>query len=368
MQLFEDDKVKIVKSPEYNTYFRKSDGLFLRFGKTEEDDPNFSPFGNEILDIEVTTICSGVKQPTINNQKDENGNLKLIERPCDFCYKSNTKNGKNMSFESFKSVIDKFPTVEDKDGNKHWLMSQIAIGADSHATSNPDLWKMMEYSRSIGIVPNITVADISDETADKLAHYCGAVACSRYANKDLCYDSIKKLTDRGMTQCNIHMLVCEETEDMVYETLRDSMTDPRLEKLNAIVLLSLKKKGRGEGFNSLSFENFQKIVKFALENKIKLGFDSCSCPKFLKSVENHSNYDSFKLMSEKCESGLMSFFVNVNGDGFPCSFAEGVDGWEEGINILDCEDFVKDVWNNDRLVAFRNNLLKCDRNCTLYQI
>jgi hypothetical protein len=143
-----------------------------------------------------------------------------------------------MSFETFKAVLDKFPKV----------LTQIAIGADSHATSNPDLWKMMEYSRSIGITPNITVADISDETADLLIKYCGATAVSRYTNKDLCYDSVKRLTDRGMKQCNIHMLVSLETEDMVWETLKDRLVDPRLEKLNAIVLLSLKKKRQGQEF------------------------------------------------------------------------------------------------------------------------
>ena len=356
MQLFEDKDCKIVKSPSYNTYFDKKTGFFARWGAKKEDDPQFSPYSNEILDIEVTTICSGVKQ------------LDEVERPCKFCYKSNTPNGKNMSFETFKAVIDKFPKVEDKDGNKHWLMTQIAIGADSHAISNPDLWKMMEYSRSLGIVPNITVADVSDETADNLIKYIGACAVSRYANKDLCYDSVKRLTDRGLTQCNIHILVSAETENMVWETLQDRLTDPRLAKLNAIVLLSLKKKGRGKTFTQLPFKKFQKIVKFALENKIGLGFDSCSHFKFMDSVKNHPDFEQFKMMAEPCEASCMSFFVNVDGTGFPCSFAEGMDGWEKGVDILGCDDFVKDVWNNERMVSFRNNLLKCNRNCQLYEI
>lgn len=356
MQLFEDDKAKIVKSPEYNTYFRKIDGLFLRWGKTKEDDPNFGPYSPEIADIEVTTICSGVKQ------------LNGVESPCSFCYKSNTKSGKNMSFETFKTALDKFPKVKDKDGKDHWLLSQVAFGADSHATSNPDLWKMMEYCREVGITPNITVADISDETADKLAHYCGAVACSRYANKDLCYDSVKKLTDRGMTQCNIHMLVCAENEDMVYEILRDSMTDSRLEKLNAIVLLSLKKKGRGVGFNKLPLDRFKKIVDFVFKNNISIGFDSCSCNKLLSVIKDRDNYKQIEMMADPCESSCFSIFLNVDAKALPCSFSENTGNWDSGLDVVNCEDFIKDVWNHEKMVSFRNDLYKCDRNCPIYDV
>ncbi len=170
----ENKNFKICKSDEYNYIFNKNNGFFARWGKTKKDDPQFSPFGPEILDIEITTICNGI--PNKENKIS----------PCKFCYKSNTKNGKNMSFEILKKVLDKF----DKK-----ILTQIAFGVDASATSNPDLWSMMKYCRSQGIIPNITVADISDETADKLVSVCGAVAVSRYENKDICYNSIKKMTD-----------------------------------------------------------------------------------------------------------------------------------------------------------------------------
>jgi MoaA/NifB/PqqE/SkfB family radical SAM enzyme len=308
------------------------------------------------LDIEVTTICGGVR------------GLDGREAPCRFCYKSNTPNGKNMSFETFKTILDKFPKVEG-----HWILNQIAFGADAHATSNPDLWKMMEYCRSVGVIPNITVADITDETADKLAQYCGAVSVSRYANKDLCYDSVKRLTDRGMTQVNIHIMVSAETEEMVWETLRDRLTDPRLEKLNAIVLLSLKQKGRGKTFTRLPFENFKAIVDFALENKIGVGFDSCGCNKFLASVKDHADFKRFLTVSEPCESfGLFSSYIDVDGNYFPCSFAAGEQGWQGGMSVLECKDFM-DIWRSNKLGFFRALSLttvdenKC-RKCLLFEI
>ena len=46
----ENDKLKVLKSPGYNYIFRKEDGLFIRTGRTVDDDPDFSPFGPEIIE------------------------------------------------------------------------------------------------------------------------------------------------------------------------------------------------------------------------------------------------------------------------------------------------------------------------------
>lgn len=152
-KIFENDDWKILRSNVVNYDFNKKNGFMVTWGKNKEEDPQYSPFGNFILDIEVTTICKGPSG-----------------QPCNFCYKSNTPYGKNMSFEMFKDIIDRMPNC----------LTQIAFGADAQAESNPELFKMMEYSKNKGIIPNITVADITDETADKLVNLCGAVACSSY--------------------------------------------------------------------------------------------------------------------------------------------------------------------------------------------
>ena len=69
----------------------------------------------------------------------------------------------------------------------------------------------MEYCRENGVIPNITVAQIDDTVAKKLSELCGAVAVSRYAYKDACYDSVNKLTYLGMKQVNIHQMISQET-------------------------------------------------------------------------------------------------------------------------------------------------------------
>jgi len=86
--------LKKFRSTEYNFTFDTVSGFFARWGKNKEDDPSYSPYGPEILDIEVSTICHGI-----------NG------KPCVHCYKSNTGVGKNMTLETFKTILDKMPNI-----------------------------------------------------------------------------------------------------------------------------------------------------------------------------------------------------------------------------------------------------------------
>lgn len=349
---------KEFRSTDYNAIFMKETGWFARWGKTKEADPDMAP-APEILDIEVTTICNGVSGLNSDGSAGP-------EAPCRFCYKSNTKNGKNMSLDTFKTVLDKMV--------KTGFLMQVAFGADAHAESNPSLIEMMKYCRAQGVVPNITVADISDEMADKLVGLVGAVAVSRYANKNICYDSVKRLTDRGLKQTNIHVMSSLETHSQVVETIQDRISDPRLSKLNAIVLLSLKRKGRGESFHQLPQEDFAKIVRMAMELNIGLGFDSCSASRFLCSVRDDPKFKTFQMLCEPCESSLFSSFINVDAKFFPCSFAEK-SLWEEGLDVANCEDFVKDIWMNPKTVEFRKHLLstvdsstmKC-RECPIFEV
>jgi len=52
--LRESKDFKVVKSENYNYTFDKRTGFFARWGKTQEDDPKFSPIGPEILDLEIS--------------------------------------------------------------------------------------------------------------------------------------------------------------------------------------------------------------------------------------------------------------------------------------------------------------------------
>lgn len=351
MKILEDNKIKAICSEEYKYFFNKETGFFARYGKTTEDDPVFSPYGPEILDIEISTICHG-----INN------------KPCAFCYKSNTCKGENMSFETFKTIFHKLPKN----------LTQIAFGIGD-IDSNPDLFKIMEYCRNNDynyVVPNITINgwNLTDEYADKLSKLCGAVSVSNY-DFDLCFNAVQKLTDRGMKQVNIHQLVAEETFETCLKLMEETKRDPRLEKLNAIVFLALKPKGKRNTLTPINPLKYKELVDVALNDKVRIGFDSCSAPMFLKAVEGHDNYKQFQTMAEPCESYLFSFYINVEGKTVPCSFLEDEADYK-GLDVVNCNDFLKDIWYHPEVVAFRelvtstekNGLVENCRQCPYFKI
>lgn len=343
MKIYSDDLIKICRSEHYNFNFYKKNGYFERWGKTKEDNPQYAPFP-EIVDMEISTICNG------------------LGTPCKFCYKSNTGNGKYMSFETFKTIFHKLPKS----------IMQIAFGIGD-IDANPDMWKIFDYCRENDynkVVPNVTINgyNLTDEYASLLAKYCGAVAVSRYTPKDICYNAVKKLTDIGMTQVNIHQIISEETFNSCMEVMSDKLSDARLSKLNAIVLLSLKPKGRGSKFNSVNdIDKIKSLVNFAIDNKVSIGFDSCFAPVFLHAIKDREDYAKYEQLAEPCESSCFSCYIDVKGRYFPCSFCENASG-VACIDLLKIDDFSKEVWNHDDVKCFREKLLKSGRKCPIYDI
>ena len=335
-EITERKNLKFVKSPEYNYIFNQKDGFFARWGKTKADDPQFSQFGPELLDIEISTICS-------------NG--------CSWCYKSNTSTGKNMSFSTFKKILDKIPRN----------LTQIAFGIGD-IDANPDLWKIFDYCKSKNIIPNITINgnNLNRDLVKKLTKYCGAVAISHYTDES-CFNAVKLLVDEGLNQVNIHKLVARETLDSCYELLNLVNRDPRLSRLNAIIYLSLKNKGKRNNYHIISQKEFSKLIIYATNCNIRIGFDSCSANKVLEVLKYQVNYQMIEMMSEPCESSCFSLYINVEGKVFPCSFLEGEMGYK-GIDLLNLNDFLDEVWFAQEIKKFRRKLIKNGRKCPCFII
>jgi len=350
--IVEDDKKKVCLSENYNYMFDKKTGYFARWGKNKEDDPVFSPLGPEIADIEISTICSGVKGVG----------------PCRFCYKSNTSKGDVMDLPTFEKLLSKFPKT----------LSQIAFGIGD-IDANADMWSIFRHCREKGVIPNVTIngEGLADYHVNQLSKLCGAVAVSRYApNEGVCYDAVDLLTKAGMDQVNIHMMLSEETFGECMQLIEDYQRDPRLAKLNAIVFLALKPKGRGKSMHPLkSLEKYKELMMAAMESGVGFGFDSCSAPLFLASIRSLLDdkvgqamkflsayqtgdpdlvYKAMEQLAEPCESYLFSIYVDVHGRTYPCSFLEGM---SESIDILNCENFMLDVWYSKPVKEWRKKLL-----------
>ena len=317
--------VKTFISDDYNYKFNMDSGYFERWGKTEDDDPQYSPYGPEIIDLELSSgQCRG---------------------NCPFCYKGNTPNLpiEYMDFDTYKKLfkIINVPTL-----------TQIAFGI-TDIDANPDFWDIIEFTANNDIIPNYTTngIGITKDIADKTRLFCGAVAVSVYMhNKEKAYNAIKMYIDAGMTQVNIHFMLSTETMDFAYDVMHDIQTDDRLKGMNAIVFLQYKDKNPQAHFTSPNFLQFKSLIDCCLDMNVKFGFDSCSSAMFMKAVADRDDADKLIQYVDNCESfGLFSGYISYQGIFYPCSFAEGVGEWKEGINIFKIEDFVKDIWYSDKL-------------------
>jgi hypothetical protein len=333
---FTSKEWRSVRSENYNYDFNTVTGFFARWGATKEEDPIVAP-APEILDLEVSYggKCFG---------------------NCAFCYKGNGGDQPvvNMTLDQFKVIFSKMPKT----------LTQIAFGIMNIST-NPDLFSMMEYARENGVVPNYTChgLDVTPEIAKRTSELCGAVAVSVYSS-EASYNAIKMFTDAGMKQVNIHFMLSEETYERAFTILHDRLTDPRLAEMNAIVFLGYKPKGRNAGgFHPVSTEKYKKLIEYCNRNNISYGFDSCSAPVVLKCIENSEDYKRISQLVEPCESSCFSSYINADGIFYACSFCEGEGMWKEGIDVLNCNDFVKDVWQHPKTVAFREILHQSTKSC-----
>ena len=338
-----DTGIKQVVSADYNYRFDSKTGEFHRWGAKKEDDPKWGML--EIFDLEISEVCHGITRPG-------------EETPvvCGFCYKTNSPVGHNMSFETFKRIFNKLPRT----------LTQIAFGIGD-IWSNPDLVKIMDYCRdneyNPGVVPNLTTNGfgLTDEWVKTLAERCGGVAVSRYENYDVCYDAVEKLNKAGIEQVTIHQLLSVETYDQCMKAIDDCADDPRLKGLKAILFLTLKPKGKRNKQNILKdVKKYRELVDHAMKRQVNIGFDSCSAPIFLAAMKDHPNFEYFSMLSESCESNRFSGYANAKGEYWHCSFTEEQTGWK-GINLLEIDDFQRDVWHNPEVERFRNKLI-CQDN------
>lgn len=333
----------------YNCFFSKATGLNIRFGKELDDDPTYCELGPEILDLEITVNgCLPVKG-------SEN---------CKYCYKCNTNvPPTNMSFETFKQIVDSFPKN----------LSQIAFGITSlHA--NPDMPKMFDYCREVGIIPNLTTVgvDLDDEMKDLLCSKAGAVAVSCYPGaKDLCYKTIKALDAcarekfKRHLSVNMHILLSSWNKSHLMEVLHD-IADKKVEGLKSVVLLRVKPCGRAKTMDcTIPLSLYEEVVDFCLANNISFGFDSCSATPVMEVLKKKGKGE-LCACCESCESSKLSSYINVSGEYWSCSFAERTN-FIKPIRVLDFKS-ASDWWNSEEVKRIRFLKEPACKSCPIFDL
>lgn len=349
LQIINNDDVKAVKSEQYNTAFSKIDGTFIRYGSTLDDDPFMAP-AFEHLDWLISRKCLW---------------------NCDHCYQSNVYNGDTISLENFTQWFDKLHAL-----NPIWC--QVAYGIGS-LECIPHLPEILHYTRSKGIIPNITIAShevtaldnpIVSTNIDAIARYCGAMAISDYNVNDTLnlsryLDELRQINTYHLKQINIHHMLCNETYDKAF-TMMDKMHDNDNSHINAIVFLWMKEQGRAKSgsVTPITQHQFNDIVDYAFKHDISIGSDTCGAQAMISALTALDKLTpEIKQNVEQCCSTRFSVFLSVDGQFYPCSFCDYING----IHIDDIETF-DDVWYSQQFNAFREQLKICHLHCPMYNI
>lgn len=343
-------KLTVNEDHSYHCFFDKTSGLNIRFGKTLAEDPEYCALGPEVLDAEISQNGC-VPVPGSTN--------------CRYCYKNNTNApATNMSFETFKAIVDRFPKN----------LSQIAFGITGLKT-NPDLERMFKYCREVGIVPNVTTvgADMDEQMLDVLAENCGAVAVSCYTGaKALCYETITKIHQRAKDKfnkdlhVNMHIVLSKDNLPHVKEVLQD-IADKKVPDLNAVVFLRIKPKGRASKMDcQVPKEIYSEILSFCFEKDIPFGFDSCSATPVMEVLKDFGK-ENLCDNCEPCESSKFSSYINVKGEYWSCSFAEGLYEFIKPINVL-AHGPITEWWNSDEIKKVRNCQNPACKSCPVFNL
>ncbi len=193
-----------------------------------------------------------------------------------------------------------------------------------------------------------------------------AVSCNKH---EVCYQGIEAFTrEASDLQVNIHYILAEETIPGAYKLIDDVSKDARLKNFRdsggAIVFLKFKDKSRcGLMQPVTNMETFSALMGYAQQRNVALGFDSCGAPMYLKHINGDANEAKLRECVDTCCACLWSSYFNVYGYYYPCSFLEGEaqEGWSDGIDVLCCNNFMRDVWFHPRVVEYRQHNLKCSK-------
>jgi len=351
---------KVIVSPDYNLVFDKKNGFTARWGRTEDDDPQWSPFGPEILDLEISSAAENDTEA--NNPLHIATNHGCHGLGCrQFCYKKNRPNKSvHMSLNTFRDIMDRMPKS----------LCSIAFGVLSPIEQHPEVWEIFEECRNRGVVPCVTINQgLTVNTADRLASLCGAVAVSvNKDNRTQAYNAIRSLTDRGMTQVNIHIVLSNDSVAFVKSVVEDMKNDVRLAKMNAMVMLSFKDKAQTYAMEPISSSYYRDVIDYCIKSGINFGFDSCSAQAFEAAIEESpQRREQLLQCAEPCESMMFSAYIDVNARLYACSFLENKGMWYQGINVLNHDDFM-DIWNCEQVGQWRKKLLANERGCPEYRI
>lgn len=275
------------------------------------------------------------------------------ENRCDICYQGSDHED-HMDISDFIKIIDQI---------KHHT-NQVALGGRGDPNKHPEFDQFVIYARRNGVVPNYTTSGngLTQDEVDLTKEYCGGVAVSNY-NKDYTYEALNRFINSGIKP-NIHFVY---TRDSYQDALNiidgidiwEGRFDIR--KLNAVVFLLFKRKGRATNLVDLVPTYYQinllcnYIKEKASERSFDIGLDSCLVNYYDDIIKNRDSSDSLSL--DTCEASRMSAYISPSLIMTPCSFCN-----PEGESVRDKS--IKEIWDTSpAFIKARKILLNKKNSC-----
>lgn len=351
-------RYKHFRSELYNYAFDLRSGHFRRWGPGGKINPPWSPFGPEVLNIEIS---SGAGCPLT----------------CAACYKKNKAGNTptNMSFDLFKAIFDTFPCViGQKSGNRIYFTTQINFEITS-INSNPDTWEILDYCREYGVIPNLTIngAELMDrETMMRVVDTCGIINVSiNRTNFQNALDQIQAMTKYGAGRVNVYYILSNQTLDFLYDELLPAVKEEkRLGGLHSIIFQALKPVNRGQNFDVCPKGEYIRLLNYCLKKHIKFGYDTCSSSSFEAAIDfldlSLMEKASLKEKANRCEAGLYTGYIDVTGKYWYCSYGEGKDEAGGYVDVSKVTDFHKEVWMAEPIKKWRVKVIHNKRECSLF--
>lgn len=272
---------------------------------------------------------------------------------CPICYQGDVEED-HMDISDFIKIIDQI---------KHHT-NQVALGGRGDPNKHPQFEEFLMYAKHNRVVPNYTTSgkNLTQEEVDLSKKYCGAVAVSNYY-QPFTYQAIEMFMNSGV-KTNIHFVFSKETFDHAIAVLKgediwEGKVD--LKRLNAVVFLLFKQRGRAENMQELRPTAYQinllsQAIKSVQDNPLpfKIGMDSCLVNFYYEFVTSLT--DSEKMSLDTCEASRMSAYISPSMRMMPCSFCN----MGEGVSITDSS--IKDVWDNSEVFMKARKILMNKRN------
>jgi len=321
-------EVRVKVSRTYKALFVLETGLTMRDFDEHKiyDDTTLTP---ELLDISLLRKC---------------------DNRCSYCYtNSEPASNKMLTIDKLQWLYEKFMSPMDRP-------FQVAYGGGEPGI-HPQLIDILEYTRSLKIVPNYTTngtALLNDKIREASSKYCGGVALTYHREYPAKFKASVQLLKELKCQKNIHFLVSRDSVDQL-----EDFIDTYADYCDAIVLLEMHPIGRASTRNDigLTYDQYQYLKTLFKKYKSKLAVGASFVPLLIESaIENGHLLEEIGSVYWNPES-LLSGYITEDLELAPSSFWQG-----PKIKLTDFKSFTE-AYNSDLMRSIRRKQKELQKKC-----